>query len=246
MPVNPNDFEYQFSPRSLVETREKMSLSQAKLAARLDLPANTVSRWERGETTPDANSLAAIYSIAKEHGLTPVFFHLRLSMVELKLSPPKSQVVSDCLAEVKSLQGKAVKNGELGNRFKSVFEKHRANPQELGFSKSHLTKSLLSWLKDQNVIKVSPAPGNTDSVVITLNGDPKVTLVSPKVSPKQKAQKRVFTIRRNQSKSYECTVVGIDGQPHVFPSDKPGKDGNFTDEGRYRRAIEQAVAQNRR
>ncbi len=74
MPVVPSDFEYQFSSNALKQVREKLGLSQAKLAERLDLPVNTVSRWERGETTPDANSLAAIYSISKERGLEPEFF----------------------------------------------------------------------------------------------------------------------------------------------------------------------------
>jgi DNA-binding transcriptional regulator YiaG len=75
MPVSPtNSFEYQFSPSALNKVRSQLGLSQAKLAGRLELPVNTVSRWERGETTPDAHSLAAIYSIAKEQGLTARFF----------------------------------------------------------------------------------------------------------------------------------------------------------------------------
>lgn len=74
MPVIPNDFEYRFSPSALKEVRENLGLSQAQTAKRLNLPVNTVSRWERGETSPDANSLAAIYSIATGAGFEPVFF----------------------------------------------------------------------------------------------------------------------------------------------------------------------------
>ncbi len=58
------------------------------------------------------------------------------------------------------------------------------------------------------------------------------------------ARKRDFTIRRGSR--MERTVVGIDGQTHVMDTDKEGKDGHFTDEGQYRRAIEQAVAENTR
>ena len=81
MPVIPSDFEYQFSPAALREVREQLGLSQAQLAKRLNLPTNTVSRWERGDTSPDANSLAAIYSIATGAGLEPVFFRRGGDMV---------------------------------------------------------------------------------------------------------------------------------------------------------------------
>ena len=58
--------------------------------------------------------------------------------------------------------------------------------------------------------------------------------------------KRDYTIQRRGQNGYERTVVGRDGQTHVMSADRRGRDGQFTDEGRYRRAIEQAVAQNRR
>lgn len=58
--------------------------------------------------------------------------------------------------------------------------------------------------------------------------------------------KRDFTIRRRGQNQYERTVVGRDGQTHVMQTDREGRNGHFTDEGRYRRAIEQAVSQNRR
>ena len=57
------------------------------------------------------------------------------------------------------------------------------------------------------------------------------------------AKKRDFTIQRG--KQIERTVVGVDGQTHVMPGHKQGKDGHFTDEGRYRRVIERAVAENK-
>ena len=58
--------------------------------------------------------------------------------------------------------------------------------------------------------------------------------------------KRDFTIQRRGQNQYERTVVGRDGQPHVMQADRRGRDGHFTEEGRYRRAIEQAVALNSR
>ena len=57
-------------------------------------------------------------------------------------------------------------------------------------------------------------------------------------------QKKEFTIQRGDR--MERTVVGKDGQKHVMDGQKRGKDGHFTDEGRYRRAVEQAVKENQR
>ena len=58
--------------------------------------------------------------------------------------------------------------------------------------------------------------------------------------------KQVFTIQRRGQNGYEQTVVGRDGQVHTMQSYRRGRHGHFTDEGQYRRAIEQAVAENRR
>ena len=60
---------------------------------------------------------------------------------------------------------------------------------------------------------------------------------------KKTKTKKDFTVQRGDR--LERTVVGIDGQMHVMPGDKPGKDGHFTKEGSYRRAVEQAVAENK-
>ena len=55
-------------------------------------------------------------------------------------------------------------------------------------------------------------------------------------------KKKEFTIQRGIQ--MERTVVGIDGQKHVVPPKGEGKDGHFTDEGKYRQAIDSAVAAN--
>lgn len=57
--------------------------------------------------------------------------------------------------------------------------------------------------------------------------------------------KREFTIQRGGR--LERTIVGRTGRKHVEEAaTKHGKDGHFTDEGQYRRAIERAVAENTR
>ncbi len=74
-PVKPGRFK--FDPESIAQVRNHLGLSQKKLAALLGVPANTLSRWETGATTPDADSLAAIYSVAAKHGLSAQFFRRR-------------------------------------------------------------------------------------------------------------------------------------------------------------------------
>ena len=76
-PVNPELFEFEFDPNSIRLVRGKLDLSQSTFATRLDLPVNTISRWETGATTPDASSLAAIWSIAIQNRIEPRFFKSR-------------------------------------------------------------------------------------------------------------------------------------------------------------------------
>ena len=75
VPVGSGKFE--FRPDTLVVIRGQLGLSQSKMAKLLGVPANTLSRWETGTTTPDADSLAAVYSVAVEHGVTPTLFSRR-------------------------------------------------------------------------------------------------------------------------------------------------------------------------
>lgn len=65
---------YRFDPKSIVDVRNMLGMKQAEMARKLGVPANTLSRWETGKTTPDARSLAGIYSIAQEGGLNASFF----------------------------------------------------------------------------------------------------------------------------------------------------------------------------
>ena len=74
--------KYEYKSETLVRLREQMGLTQAKMAERLGVPSNTLSRWETGATKPDAESLAAVYSLAMEKGITPVFFQKRRPLVK--------------------------------------------------------------------------------------------------------------------------------------------------------------------
>lgn len=75
---------YEFNAKSIANVRTRMKMKQTKMAELLGVPANTLSRWETGATTPDANSLAAIFSIAQDNGISIAFF-------EEKAMPPRVQ-----------------------------------------------------------------------------------------------------------------------------------------------------------
>ena len=65
---------YRFDPKSITDLRERLGMSQFEMSRILGVPANTLSRWETGKSTPDAHSLAAIYSFAQDRGLNLTFF----------------------------------------------------------------------------------------------------------------------------------------------------------------------------
>lgn len=72
--ASPRQGPYRFDPKSIVEIRNRLGINQAEMARLLGVPANTLSRWETSKATPDAHSLAAIYSVAQERGLNVAFF----------------------------------------------------------------------------------------------------------------------------------------------------------------------------
>ena len=80
-PIRPDDHAYRFRPAMLRELRERLNLTQAQMAHLLEIPVNTLSRWETGANLPDANALAAIHSIAADRGVTPQFFEERRKTV---------------------------------------------------------------------------------------------------------------------------------------------------------------------
>ena len=66
---------YEYEPGSIIALRKQLGHTQAQMAKQLGIPANTLSRWETGTTTPDAESLAALYSLGAARGVPPQFFH---------------------------------------------------------------------------------------------------------------------------------------------------------------------------
>ena len=66
--------KYEYRPDAIVSLRKRLKQTQAELAKDLGVPPNTLSRWETGATTPDAQSLAALYSLGAAEGAPPQFF----------------------------------------------------------------------------------------------------------------------------------------------------------------------------
>jgi transcriptional regulator with XRE-family HTH domain len=127
--------KYEFKKESLIDVRKKMSLSQAKMAELLGMPANTLSRWEIGTTVPDAKNLAGFYSLAKEHGITPTFFGLRDSIVPFQYN---SVIIWDF--QTTGIQDYWVKQAhdsimaEIGKRFTGIVPELKAftHPSQRG------------------------------------------------------------------------------------------------------------------
>lgn len=96
---------YEFNRDALIETRKLLGISQGRMAELLEVPANTLSRWETGATVPDAGSLAAIYSLAREHGLNPPnFFSVRKIEPTIKMSSSfKGQDLTEVLSFYRAL-----------------------------------------------------------------------------------------------------------------------------------------------
>jgi len=71
--------QYVFNPESIKIIRERLNLSQEQLANKIGAVKAAISRWENGKVTPDADSLAAIYSVAKEGRIDSQFFKLKVT-----------------------------------------------------------------------------------------------------------------------------------------------------------------------
>ncbi len=69
--------KYVFDHTSISSIRNRLRLTQDKLAQELGVTKTAISRWEQGNVKPDLDSLAAIYSLAVENRIQPVFFKLK-------------------------------------------------------------------------------------------------------------------------------------------------------------------------
>ena len=179
--------KYEYRPESLVEIRKNLGLKQTEMARLLSIPANTLWRWETGATKPDAESLAAIYSLAMDHKVTPRFFQKRRVMPKPTKQRSRLIVIWDFQnVQFSSAQLERINvliEDELDRRFRSTSNqlfKAFASP-----SQSNATDKLqdLGWRvwedhsdMDDEIIKhassdCGQAPKDTIFVLVTKDGD---------------------------------------------------------------------------
>jgi DNA-binding transcriptional regulator YiaG len=52
-------------PREIVQLRQRLGLTQGKLAERIGVSRETVSRWEKGHYTPEGAAAKALRDLSK-------------------------------------------------------------------------------------------------------------------------------------------------------------------------------------
>ena len=127
-PIRPDDHAYRFRPAKIRELRDELKLTQSQMAALLEIPTNTLSRWETGANLPDANALAAIYSIATDRGVTPQFFEER-SKTMSKFQHRKIRFID---WDFQNLGRDAEFIGEIADELNQYLNILCGRPQEIG------------------------------------------------------------------------------------------------------------------
>lgn len=107
---------YEYRPDSIGALRKQLGQTQAQMAKQLGIPANTLSRWETGATTPDGESLAAVYSLGAAQGVPPQFF-------QRKRLAPKPRKGRSRLVVMWDLQNAAVSAREAPARESTIRSK---------------------------------------------------------------------------------------------------------------------------
>lgn len=112
---------YEYRPDSIVALRKQLGHTQAQMAKQLGIPANTLSRWETGATTPDAESLAALYSLGAARGAPPQFFRRRQLAPKPRKGRSRLVVMWDlqnaAVAARRAAERDSAIRGELDRRF---------------------------------------------------------------------------------------------------------------------------------
>ena len=158
-PVKPRNYEFDASSIAVLRTRLK--IKQTKMAELLGVPANTLSRWETGATKPDADSLAAIHSIALENGAAVNFFKKKVAP---QPTPAKSLRVA-VMADFQNLGVSANKVAKFNKHIRDAVERLFPNPKHTLFRAFTSPNQAGDTLR-QNNWKVKEGRGNWDENII--------------------------------------------------------------------------------
>ena len=152
---------YGFNARSIADVRTRMKMKQAKMAELLGVPANTLSRWETGATTPDANSLAAIYSIAQDNGVSVNFFE-----IPAKPQPaPRNGLRVAVFADFQNIAVSAKDIPKLNKHVRDEVKRLFPNPARTRFRAFGSSKQAIRAWGKQNW-RVKEGKGNLDDAII--------------------------------------------------------------------------------
>ncbi len=214
---------YEYRPDSIVALRKQLGQTQAQMAKQLGIPANTLSRWETGATTPDATSLAALYSLGAAQGVPPQFF-------KRKRPSPKPRKGRSRLVVMWDLQNAAVSaleaesrdsniRGELDRRFSGsshrLFKVFSTPPQERA-TDVLAARGWRVWEDDSDMddeliaqarSDCGQEPGETTFVLIANDGDYRDLI---RDLEKQEVAVHVLALGRGPSKRL-AGVVGKEG-----------------------------------
>ena len=174
-----------FDPNSIKEMRNKLGLSQEQLAQKLGVAKTAISRWEKGKVTPDADSLANIYSVAKENRLEPVFFKERESYAKQGRSrlivawdfqnlPFMWNQITEKNDRIKNELARRFPtiNYSLYKIFASPFHSAATNElSKVGWRVQEYSHDIDEELDSQSWSDCNQAPKNTIFVLITRDGD---------------------------------------------------------------------------
>lgn len=152
---------YEFNAKSIAEVRTRMKMKQTTMAELLGVPANTLSRWETGATTPDANSLAAIYSIAQDNGQEVNFFESSATPEPAPRKGLRVAVFADFQNIAVSAKDIPKLNNYIRDEVKSLFPNTvRTRFRAFGSSK----QAIRTW--GQKGWRVKEGKGNMDDAII--------------------------------------------------------------------------------
>ena len=175
VPIKSDQFEYAFRPESIDGLRKQLGLTQAELAGELDVPVNTVSRWETGATTPDARALAALYSVAKGRGVNPQFFQRRIEVTAKQRERTKLFFAWDFQNLAFDASSVEAEWEYLKEYLDLLFPKTRANRDLMAYGSPHQREAVQKLQGD----RVQAVEGVFDADSQIINDAREYCLISP-------------------------------------------------------------------
>ena len=114
-----------FTANKLTALRKHSGLSQEALAEKIGVSRQAVSKWERGEASPDTEnllSLSKIYSVSLDDLLGDKTAQEILEETEKSALPAESTSIAPCISEEGSTKDTDSKNGTLSEKLKNEMQ----------------------------------------------------------------------------------------------------------------------------